>query len=367
MNVSPDPEREPDAERAEAELLERVLADLRAASHGGPPSAPADGSPAARELADFLGYLRASLGSESEHPSLARRERALVERVLARTTREDLSRREDARLLLGFVTARLRSSLALRLLAASLLLHLLALPVVAWVVWVRPTDAPRIEFEPAPGPPPFAEVPRETPQAPSVPVLDELTPALRAPATSGYVANSIRWARWMLTQDPVPAPPPAHGTDALDALLRRRLTILAGAPSASEGEPGRGALERALAAEVLLDRLLVTGRAPAELELALLSLAPAAHAGSEPGSSAGPLALLEACALARAEAYGVLPSAAQGELEWARSEFPGAVRLLLRGEDARLVAPLDREWCALLLRAAGERLAPAWAPILGSR
>ncbi len=374
MNPFPDPDhgaperRSHDDERAEAELLERVLEELRSDSRATRTPAAGDGSPAAREWADFVTYLRASLAGEAEGAARGRRERALVERVLSRTTREDLSRWGDARLLVGFVAARLRGSVALRLLAASLLLHLLALPVVAWVVWVRPADAPRIGFELPAEPPSFAEIPREVPPEPSVPILDESAPSLRgAAASSGYVANSIRWARWMLAQGTLPAPPPMEGTDALDALLRQRLEILGGASPAAGPAAARGPLERALEAERGLDLLLVTGRVPAELELALLSLSPSARAGSDPDGPAGPEALLEACALARAEAYGVLPAAALPELAWARAEFPAAAHLLQRGEEARLVAPFDRAWCALLLRAADERLAPAWAASLGAR
>jgi len=69
----------------------------------------------------------------ARRPALApERERALVERILAATTREDLSRRGDLRLLGAFVRARLRESRVLRLLCWSLAAHLVLVPALIW-------------------------------------------------------------------------------------------------------------------------------------------------------------------------------------------------------------------------------------------
>lgn len=80
------------------------------------------------ELEDFLVDCRASLHAQSETSDTEELERE----VLARTTREDLGRGADLRLVGGFVRQRLRRSLLLRVVAASLLLHVIALPVVAY-------------------------------------------------------------------------------------------------------------------------------------------------------------------------------------------------------------------------------------------
>ena len=71
----------------------------------------------------------------ARRPALApERERALVERILAATTREDLSRRGDLRLLGACVRARLRESPALRLLCWSLAAHALLVAAVVWAL-----------------------------------------------------------------------------------------------------------------------------------------------------------------------------------------------------------------------------------------
>jgi hypothetical protein len=63
---------------------------------------------------------------------------ALERQVLARTTREDVSWRGDLRLVRGFLRQRLSSSVFLRVVAASLLVHVAALPVLAYYTWVAP-------------------------------------------------------------------------------------------------------------------------------------------------------------------------------------------------------------------------------------
>jgi hypothetical protein len=75
----------------------------------------------------------------------ALRARALSERILNRTVREDLSVRADWRLVGNFVRQRLASSGLLRVVAASLLLHFCALPVMAYYVWVMPEPEPSIQ------------------------------------------------------------------------------------------------------------------------------------------------------------------------------------------------------------------------------
>ena len=95
------------------------------------------------ELELFLGHCRSAAESVDAAPDSSGSSGRLAERILARTTREDLGWRGDWRLLRGFVGQRLRSSGVLRFAAASLLVHLLALPVLAWLAF---RDAPR-EFD----------------------------------------------------------------------------------------------------------------------------------------------------------------------------------------------------------------------------
>lgn len=101
------------------------------------------------ELQTFFATCRAEFAPE---PGLAA-DRALAERVLARTTRQDLSWHGELRLVRSFVNDRLGASTVLKLVAASLLLHVLALPVVAWVLLTSdPEDGFFIRFEDRPDP-----------------------------------------------------------------------------------------------------------------------------------------------------------------------------------------------------------------------
>ena len=113
------------------------------------------------ELEAFFSHVRevsvrhtASLAGERGRE----RVRQLVDGVLARTTREDPTWRGDLRLVGGFFGSRLRSSLLLRVAAASLLVHLSVLPVLAYYgLWQARPEGFRTGIEvPAPAPP-FSE------------------------------------------------------------------------------------------------------------------------------------------------------------------------------------------------------------------
>jgi hypothetical protein len=150
--------REP---RPDEDLVELLLG-------GGPRSAERDGSLSDEERArlegwrGFLAGCRAELddGSEVEGVDLG----ALRERVLARTTREDVSLRGDLLLWRGFLAQRLRSSAVLRVVAASLLVHVAALPVLAYYTWRAPAPerGVRVDFA-RPSEPPFRESEPEPP------------------------------------------------------------------------------------------------------------------------------------------------------------------------------------------------------------
>ena len=79
------------------------------------------------------------------------RERRVAERVLVRSTREDLRRRADVGLVIDFMAERLRQSALLRVAAALLLVQLTVVPLVALHLAKDTTDRGlRFRLEPAP-------------------------------------------------------------------------------------------------------------------------------------------------------------------------------------------------------------------------
>lgn len=117
---------------AEERLLDLVVdpesctAEERAAL-----AADSASSARAEELRHFLATCRSALG---EDEALAAADevgrRRIVDGVLTRTTREDLSWRGDLGVVMRFVRRRLADSMGLRVVAASLLVHLIAGPAV---------------------------------------------------------------------------------------------------------------------------------------------------------------------------------------------------------------------------------------------
>ncbi|MFT7676097.1 MAG: hypothetical protein ACI8QC_000064 [Planctomycetota bacterium] len=122
----------------------------------------------AAELAAFATRLGASLRADDRSQDHS----ALVDRVLAETTREDLGRGTDLRLVGRFLRERLAQSALLRFAAASLVVHLFAVPVVlAWVLLSERNPEVMLRFEPQPDARPFEE---------ALPL--DLEPLLGAPA-----------------------------------------------------------------------------------------------------------------------------------------------------------------------------------------
>jgi len=159
-----------DESQRDEELLERILNPARG---GGDPEPLEDPRLERRQedLEIFLADCRRVLRADSTASDLD----GLTSRVLDRTTREDLSLRGDLRLVGGFVRRRLRSSVWMRLVAASLLLHLLALPVLALYAFVfEPRFTLRFErwedYRPAPV---YPEATAEPPGELEVPPLEE--------------------------------------------------------------------------------------------------------------------------------------------------------------------------------------------------
>lgn len=106
---------------------------------------------------DFLASCRAELGDAEHGNSEFSADSAgkvdseglsqLQQAILSQTTREDVSWRGDLRLVGSFLRHRLHASVILRVVAASLLIHIAALPVLAYFGWVQPEPRTRIGFE----------------------------------------------------------------------------------------------------------------------------------------------------------------------------------------------------------------------------
>ena len=246
-----------------------------------------------------------------------------VERTLGATTREDLSWRGDWRVVGRYLGDRLRSSRAVRLLAASLLVHLLTLPVIAWVLLRHAADDTGVvltielpsQVEPAPTPPgpPALEPRRELVRDPMPETPGPSSYAVELPARGA----ALQTARRELLAAGVP--PVAAGTErnalpadttttgAVARLLdarSRRLSL--GALDESVETPGARAplCVRALWAELLLDDWAISGRADPRLAGALQTLRDE-HAAAT-GTSGTADRELARRALARAAAQGAV-------------------------------------------------------------
>ncbi len=235
-------------------------------------------------------------------------EDALVSRILGNTTREDLGWRGDVGLLGQFVRARWRSSVALRLAAASLLLHLLALPVLAFLVLREEPRAKTFQTGvelPAETLPIAAEEPERDLEYPEGFEAAEL--ALVEVPDRLAVENARRLARLALESTPGPGVAyPSGGEEprGVEAWLETRARLLAQLPVGRElGEPGRDPLERALWLEVQLD-LWLMGAGPAP---AVEGLGPVTTT-----SRGTPSERLLAAALGRAASLGLVGSESMG-------------------------------------------------------
>ena len=129
------------------ELLARLL---NPADADGPGDLATDGDGSRERLAE-LGALVSKARSASVSPRAEQTEARLcelTEKILARTTREDLSWRGDLSVYGRFLRRRLAGSGWLQVAAASLLVHLIALPALAIYVFVSSQPAPEIGFIP---------------------------------------------------------------------------------------------------------------------------------------------------------------------------------------------------------------------------
>ncbi|HUR27757.1 MAG TPA: hypothetical protein VM509_06200 [Planctomycetota bacterium] len=303
--------------------------------------------------------LRGALVSVTKDDEL--RAGRLARSVLGRTTREDLSWRGDWNVVRDFLRERWSSTLAVRLIAAGLLLHLLALPVLAFAYVWKTREAHSFVVRGIEARDPSAP-PAEGPVEPLFDLVREAEPETPGPGSSGN-ASAAATERLAAARRELIASGAPHATlteprrvtaGAVARLLVARSQRLAlESLDSSLASPAANAplLERALWAELLLDDWAISGRADPRLALALGRLLDAAPAARE--ASAGPIgpvaqaqAQLAAHALQRAAAYG-FPSLPDSASSAAQSTFA-----------------LDAEWFRALERACGGRSEPDAAGVV---
>ena len=171
-------------------------------------------------LESFVEACRSELRAEA--PAAPERLAALEREVLAQTTREDISWRGDMRLLRGFLRQRLNSSVLLRVVAASLLVHIAALPVLAYYTWVAPAQSTRIlvDFSQEL---PYRESEREPESLPVAPETDADLDALPAARSAAELYHERLLDQGVLDMDGFSSGPPADmvvWTDELGLVLR---------------------------------------------------------------------------------------------------------------------------------------------------
>lgn len=234
---------------------------------------------ALHKLGGFASELRTLLLEAPAAESKAARR--VGESVLARTTREDLGRGGDLRLVLRFAAERVRSSRALRFAAALLVAHLLALPVLAWIVLRAPRrtgefqtriEAPVAPFfegerEREPEREPSAALPEGEPRAlevgPGSDGADWLAGARRSELGALAATAPTPWSE-SLPQEPLAQllwlrASALHGRELPEWVLAR----------SPDGAPSR----MAVWTEVLLDQWARSGVRPSQLDAALERLA----------------------------------------------------------------------------------------------
>ena len=339
--------------KSRAEARSAAPGDVPASSHAG---VETSASATARVLESAREALaRASSGTSTWGVD---EERRLQERVLLRTTREDLGWRGELRMLWGFLRDSLRDSPALRVVAASLIAHLLALPVLGYVI-LREEEPrrPRITFE----------LPGEREALLDLAGDEELeVPAedTRLSADSPEsVENARRRARWLLTAGPKPpgaSLQPMNAGACLEIELLRVRTrgleegIWEDWLNDRERLANADLLQQMLWGEVLLDQALLTEERPprlsdvlASLEDALLSVPPAGERPDpdDPSVALDALRVLALGTLARARSYGL----------WNATEGPAGETAGERDWSANRIDVISASWCALLEEAWGER------------
>ncbi len=224
---------------------------------------------------ELLGRARATLDRRDEWS--AGREKALVRRILAETTRQDLRLRGDLRLVARFVRQRLGSSPTLRALAATVIMGFFVTSLFAYLA-IREHRGPQpinVRFEQRDHDADRTDAIGDegTPEEPVVAEIGELTDAERR---TWRIENALRRDRYLLSTWTVPDPQPRLEGESspILRLLDARLALLGegtfdevfAAESTLESAAG---LDRVLLAELLLDRNVLGGERAATLPRAL--------------------------------------------------------------------------------------------------
>jgi hypothetical protein len=265
---------------------------------------PQDDSARDSDLDDhqsFLVQAKADLEQVSDGELSPVAEGALVGRILNASTREDLSWRGELRLVGSYLHNRLRESVLLRVVAASLVLHLAAIPAVAF--WVsRPPAKPPLRFGVEL---PIEELAEE--ESLEEPGSSEQERGLHA----AEIDNALRRARFVLSRAQGPALPAVQLEDSLERklLIGRSAFLQDRSWEAWWNETNQwnsaSALARILWIELLLDAYVLEDRTSTQLGLCLVEL----EAGQPTDALETPLASLRSQLLRRSQAYGLRPAA----------------------------------------------------------
>ncbi|HJO26308.1 MAG TPA: hypothetical protein QF730_03580 [Planctomycetota bacterium] len=308
------------------------------------------------ELGAFLDSCRAELLPQTSCAD------PLVERILAATTGrgatapgERLGVTGDLRLVIDFARQRLRHSRLLRVAAASLLAHLIALPVLAWYAsrQAAPPE-PRIGFV----------IPEPTPEAwegPVEPTREVSVPASLEPSGEATEVRTV----------PVNLPVQPGSRASLEVRLGELLAAIDGGGYGNglrASEANAAVIDRILWGELLLNRLSSSrsnsGAGPgAGGEGAAHALAAWRALASGLPVAADQLADLDRATRtclgalwARAEALGELTSRARAPLASLRAGEVGNAALLR--STLKRSAAQEASWRALVLRAGAAAGAP---------
>ena len=290
---------------------------------------PSDASDVERELHIFLHACR-EVEQAADHGDTAH----LVERSLNNSTRQDLSWRGDVIDTARFLRDRLRASAVLRLAAASLLLHIAALPVVALYVLIDEPEVPRFSVEVGVRPAPFEAVDSPEPEA----ELEINEPRL---VDELLTQNSLRWSRYQLDASRARF---GKSISVVPEWLKPRISALHLATPQSREQGALSSEELWLLAELRMDVFLSDGGSKAwgdEWAPLLDELSQSLDLEDQAG------AWLVASSLARAESYGLGSAASDAALRLARERLPraDARRALIEVQgDLRAVLPIDPLW-----------------------
>ena len=288
-----------------------------------------------------LAELKAFVSACREAASVGAVDSALAEQMLSVAQSEDLSWRGDLRLLGGFVRDGMRSSALLRLAAASLLLHIAAVPVLAFFVFTE--EPPLPEFRVDLG---ERELPYALPDSSHSDDVSEVEVVQQEALNTLLVENTLRWSRWQVSitehlREEISLEAPEW--------LLERAEILWGS-SRDEGLAPLESSNRTLApfirAESALDEFLTLG--PAAGNKSKQALRDVLEFVGSPDAPATWLAL---SSIARAESYGLVHPEAAEALKLARNSMPADHRyraLLEVDGDLRRRMPIDPLWAAAL-------------------